>query len=646
MKSTPTIPFAFSAAPSIAVALGLLACTSIALGGATDASSSTTATQSTSKTKAAAAGKKVAGPTDADADDTVFIDPDAAGPPGLAFLKAGTARVGSTVKQIQTLLDEEANKGRVRLLDAETPQTSIKIAPFYMGVYEVTNEQYHEFVKATGRRPPEHFAAEAMAAAQRAFLIEEGRKDKEARDAGEQYSPREWDKARKTAWWRENWTKVDWALPEGKGNHPVTYVDFDDARSYADWAGLRLPTEEEWIYSARGTKDTLFPWGDEWEAKGRAQTAEVSTPGTQPVGSFAEGVSPMGMYDLAGGVWEWTSSPYIGFPKFKPNTYKVPAGGKKKEERREESKFSGAKRVGKGASRDIPLLAARVSFRQGLTVTETTDALGFRVASSGTPGVDRAEAIWRTAVRPSPGRKDEATLDLGATVAIDKWTPANVADTRPAGYGVIGGYESVLFTPRGNLELRPGAELDNASRTWPVTLGALSTSVTLVEPALEPGTYLILYRAAGKFLESEEDKEEKKEKKKEKKADKKPADAEPAPAAVPQAPENLTPEQRMFASIDTKANVLIFLEAKTGEFVASVPMLNGLPKDKALSKLKTGLELEQRKVWVGENAADKVQEEHDWLLFDTTIKKGKSRAIPLHFELRVKNGTIGSGWRR
>ena len=85
----------------------------------------------------------------------------------------------------------------------------------------------------------------------------------------------------------------------------MTYVDLNDARAYARWAGKRLPTEEEWQYAAQGPDGRKYPWGNEM-LPNRCNTGEPA--GTTAVRAFPEGRSPFGLYDLCGNVWEWTES--------------------------------------------------------------------------------------------------------------------------------------------------------------------------------------------------------------------------------------------------------------------------------------------------------------------------------------------------
>jgi formylglycine-generating enzyme required for sulfatase activity len=148
----------------------------------------------------------------------------------------------------------------------EAPAHEVDLPAFMMDKFEVTNADFAVFVEATGYETH----AEKQGA---------------------------------TSWRR--------AYTEGKDNHPVAYMTFDDALAYCTWAGKRLPTEGEWERAARGPEGFLFPWGNEWDAT-KANVRESGLRGTAAVGSYPP--NGYGVCDMAGNVLEWVDSPYEAYP--------------------------------------------------------------------------------------------------------------------------------------------------------------------------------------------------------------------------------------------------------------------------------------------------------------------------------------------
>jgi formylglycine-generating enzyme len=212
---------------------------------------------------------------------------------------------------------------------AEKPAVQVEVKGFWMDEHEVTNGEYAKFVEATG------------------YLTLAERKP-------------EWDDLKKqlppgtpkpddlilvpgsmvfipppyavptndiSLWWQ--WVNgASWKHPEGPGssiegkeNHPVVHIAFEDAEAYAVWIGKRLPTEFEWEFAARGgVNGKRFAWGDELTPNGQylANTFQGVFPhnnegkdgffGSAPVGSFPP--NTFGLYDMIGNVWELTSDWY------------------------------------------------------------------------------------------------------------------------------------------------------------------------------------------------------------------------------------------------------------------------------------------------------------------------------------------------
>lgn len=167
-------------------------------------------------------------------------------------------------------------------LEHEVRQRAIHLHEFWIGCNPVTNAQFARFVEATRYRTT-------------------------AEDTG--FS---------RVWADDRWIEVEqayWQRPEGprsqiddRLHHPVVCVSWFDAQAYCEWAGLRLPGEKEWEKAARGTDGRAYPWGNE-QPRPKHANFDMHHGRTTPPGQFSPvGDSPYGVSDLAGNVWEWTSS--------------------------------------------------------------------------------------------------------------------------------------------------------------------------------------------------------------------------------------------------------------------------------------------------------------------------------------------------
>jgi len=114
-------------------------------------------------------------------------------------------------------------------------------------------------------------------------------------------------------------TPDDWDREQQHPDHPVVSLCWQDALAYAQWLARvtgerwRLPTEAEWEKAARGIDGRIYPWGDNWD-EARANTRNSGPKGTTPVGHYPNGASSYGVQDMAGNVWEWTSTAYRDYP--------------------------------------------------------------------------------------------------------------------------------------------------------------------------------------------------------------------------------------------------------------------------------------------------------------------------------------------
>ena len=180
----------------------------------------------------------------------------------------------------------------------EAPKRMI-VAPFRIMAHEVTNAQFAAFVRATGH-------------------VTDVEKNREGHV------------------WTDKWRRVDgadWRHPHGKARAadatdqlPVVQVSARDAAAFCAHYGLRLPSEAEWEFAARGTDGRRFPWGNQPPTQTAPQRAnfgavQCCAPDSSdgytrlaPVGRYQAGVSPFGLFDMAGNVWEWTSDVFPGRP--------------------------------------------------------------------------------------------------------------------------------------------------------------------------------------------------------------------------------------------------------------------------------------------------------------------------------------------
>ena len=203
----------------------------------------------------------------------------------------------------------------------EAPAHRVRVDPFWIDRYAVTNREFARFVEATGyvtlaerpANPADYPGAKPELLAPSSVMF---RKAKERIDLTDHYN-----------WWIYV-AGADWRHPRGPGStikglwkHPVVHVAFEDAEAYAAWAGKALPTEAEWEFAARGgLEGAEFTWGDEFTPGNRhmANTWQGEFPwqnllqdgyeGTAPVGAFPP--NGYGLYDMAGNVWEWTTDWY------------------------------------------------------------------------------------------------------------------------------------------------------------------------------------------------------------------------------------------------------------------------------------------------------------------------------------------------
>ncbi len=203
--------------------------------------------------------------------------------------------------------------------DDEQPVHRVFLDSFYLDTFEVTNGQFAKFVAAIQSEPP--------------------------------------------------WGFADQETPVVRADHPVRWVNWLEATGYCLWAGKRLPTEAEWEKAARGTDGRVYPWGNEPPTPvhavfGLKEGAET----VSPIGNRDKGMSPYGVHDLAGNLYEWVADWYDE-AVYTPLPTSNPRGP-----------AAGATKVQRGGSYINSPYRLRASFRTKGDPTEHDPNVGFRCA--------------------------------------------------------------------------------------------------------------------------------------------------------------------------------------------------------------------------------------------------------------------------
>jgi sulfatase modifying factor 1 len=269
--------------------------------------------------------------------------------------------------------------------DGEGPVHPVTLDAFEFAPHTVTNEEFGRFAEATGyRTEAERFGWSFVFGG----LLPDDFPETQA--------------VASAPWWRQV-EGASWARPEGpqssldgRGDHPVVHVSWNDAVAFCAWAGVRLPTEAEWEFAARGgLEGRVYPWGDELEPGGehRMNVWQGTFPaqntladgflGTAPVDAYAP--NGFGLHNMTGNVWEWCAD------WFDPQAYSQdrldnPQGPP-----------GGTHRVSRGGSylcHASYCRRYRVAARNALTPDSSTGNTGFRCAADvpATPAHDERES--------------------------------------------------------------------------------------------------------------------------------------------------------------------------------------------------------------------------------------------------------------
>jgi len=301
-------------------------------------------------------------------------EPESAGPDVTPATTVGTDTGATMVALAGGSFRMGSVDARAYRADGEGPIHVVELSPFGIDAHAVDNDRFAAFVGATGHATEaERFGWSFVFAG---FL------------------PDDFEDTRavaSTPWWRQVYG-ADWRHPEGpqsdldgRADHPVVHVSWNDAQAYCAWTGTRLPTEAEWEYAARGGLErNAFPWGDNLEPDGEHRmnvfqgrfpgenTAADGYRGTAPVDAF--GPNGYGLYNVTGNVWEWCADWYDA-DYYPMSPRRDPQGPDR-----------GTNRVMRGGSYLCHLSYCkryRVSARSGIEPESSTGNLGFRVVADG-----------------------------------------------------------------------------------------------------------------------------------------------------------------------------------------------------------------------------------------------------------------------
>ncbi|NDJ59780.1 MAG: formylglycine-generating enzyme family protein [Chloroflexi bacterium] len=211
-----------------------------------------------------------------------------------------------------------------------------------------------------------------------------------------------------------------YVVPSVISNHPANNVTWHGAQAYCQALGRRLPTEAEWEFAARGTDRRVYPWGNLWEAT-RANTNRRldAQEGTEPVDAYPDGISPFGLFNMAGNVAEWVQdwySPVYYNQQVSGGVAPVDPTGP----------AVGQEKVVRGGSWDAVPFFARTMHRQVHEPNDPEAWIGFRCAADPQAAQQPVQAL--PVVQPTI---DLNAIGAGVPGGTDEETTANSQPTLP-----------------------------------------------------------------------------------------------------------------------------------------------------------------------------------------------------------------------
>lgn len=289
-------------------------------------------------------------------------------------------------------------------------------------------------------------------------------------------------------------------------DYPVTWVSWEDAVAYAAWAGMRLPTEVEWMYAATGGERKRFIWGEKYDDIPVERSPRNDR--LWEVGHWGDKLAgPFGHQDMALGVWEWTGN--LGFFPWVENDEFTK---ERKDLLREKllrdtddpdvkavhdywPRWRGDNVVCKGGFFGSVIKSdLRVGLRAPQETLQSLEFLGFRVAKSQRPGLDVATSATQVGYDMSFFGGD-IKPNLADQIGIERYELTGENNDKIAGYHAISFVPVTHITEdRANQRKLFEATIED---NRPLVLGTLIVTGKLQSPEIEPGTYTLMYRHGG-----------------------------------------------------------------------------------------------------------------------------------------------------
>lgn len=422
-------------------------------------------------------------------------------PRGMVPVAGGKGTFGIDVEQIETLCHRsDVREDKVYGLVWSSASVERSVTDFLVDKYEITHRAYRYFCEQTDREHPNYRTAD----------------------------PKNPGKKKVVPIWPEG------KIPEGWQKRPVFFVTFEDAVAYCEWTGCRLPTEFEFEMAARsgrsGFDGRIWPFGNDYKKYlvndsqnhdsqlrlGLVPPKGLNYPAVLDVGAMEDSRSPLGIFDLVGNVAEWTDSPFTPHDNFKSGSFF--------DHKFSSTDFSSDRKALRGGHCDQDPMMANGIFRQGLLPGAKAKFVGFRRARSAAPGRDMLTRLTRNsrldaAIQEYKLLKSDDAVEApypridftdGRFAAIEKFEWNAELDVPGRASGIL--IANRLANDK-KADFSSDKDIDRVTKgeDWKkdgLLLGIFHTEVPVAEPALEAGTWFVIYKS--KYKKKEKGKKAKK----------------------------------------------------------------------------------------------------------------------------------------